>query len=201
MRILFFVALVLLLTSGCTRMRNSFASAGEDLFDVVHLDLMGNIGTDMGGHVMVTRLVQINGYSTEDLYGVRMSSRHIGAFEESRDTLWIGPFHKGNQSASLGTRTPSLLISPSSMMQISPENMSVESPDEVGAGLQFLLVGARVGVRPLELLDLCGNVLTLDIMDDNPSWEERKMLRAASRSARQAARDAVQEETPKETTE
>ena len=49
-----------------------------------------------------------------------------------------------------------------------------ESPDEVGAGFHAFVLGARVGVRPLEFLDFLVSPIGLDLCNDNLSMARRR---------------------------
>lgn len=175
---LFLVLALLGLGTSCSRARNSIYSFGEDLTDLIHLDVMLNAGTDLGMHVQATELLRVSAYSTEELHGFRLTTRAMGIFEESRDHFFLGPTYIGESAASNMRMLPgwSVVATTATMTVIHPQGFVAESFDEVGAGLQLGLFGLRIGVRPLEFLDLAGNFLLLDIMDDNLSWEERQMI-------------------------
>jgi hypothetical protein len=63
----------------------------------------------------------------------------------------------------------------------------MESVDEVGIGGHLFVIGGRLGIRPLEIIDLFANLLTLDPLKDNQSWNQRQAFRSAKKAAKRQA--------------
>ena len=184
------IALALCAT-GCANVRSGMHNAVSDAMDIVRVDVSGSFGTDMGAHVMATKFVQLKSYSYEDLYRVGFGTRHIGVWKEDREDWWIGPIHARNMN--INRKSVAEIIAPSSgFKMLSRRNAAfhyiMESPDEVGLGAHFLVVGARAGVRPWEFVDFLANFVGLDPCNDNAKWYEMKRLRSKLKAAKAAAK-------------
>lgn len=198
-----FVSAVLPLVSGCQSARNAVYSIGEDLTDIVAADVSFSLGTDMGGHVMVTELVQAKAYSYEDLYRVSIGPRQVGLWECKRDgwNLSLAQSRSMNvQQNAVWTLMPKQSYACKGASKSGAKALFMESVDEIGVGGHLFVIGGRLGIRPLEIVDLFANLLTLDPLKDNPSWTERQALRAAKKEARQKAK-ADKEQAEKEKSE
>ncbi len=189
--------LMALCVSGCTQVRNSLHSALEDATDIVRLDVSGSFGTDMGAHVMLTKLAQLKSYSYEDLYRVGFDARHIGVWQEDREDWWLGVLHgrkmhvkkkpiSGIHSASIVAR---MRGSKKGIFQF-----LMESDDEIGVGAHLFVGGFRIGIRPVELLDFFTNLVGIDLCNDNLTWPERQLLYAAGKAAEDAAAEPAEAE-------
>jgi len=171
-------ALALMTTVGCARMRNAIHSTMEDAGDIARVDVSGAAGTDMGAHVMVTQYAQLKGYSCEDLYRAGINARSIGIWKDERNDWWIGPYHPRNMridSDSVATLSYGL-AGKAKGGWFSTMELAAESPDEVGFGFHPILVGVRVGVRPLEFVDLLTTLVGYDLLGDNLTWRQRQMM-------------------------
>ena len=176
--------------TGCVHVRNGIHNMIADATDIIRLDVSGSFGTDMGAHVMLTEFAQLKSYSYEDLYRVGFGSRHIGVWKEARQDWWVCTRHgqdiqlsRESVKEKVGCYAPGRMRAGTEP----PFRLFGEWRDEVGLGAHFLVVGARVGVRPFELLDLFTNLVGFDLSKDNSTWEERKAWHAARRAAKEAA--------------
>jgi len=171
-------ALVLLAVcaTGCVHVRNAIHNTIGDATDLIGLDFSGSFGTDMGAHVMVTKFVQLKSYSYEDLYRVGLGARHIGIWEEAREDWWVGPRHSRHLHVNRKPIISKMAYYPFARTGAGTEPpycFLTESRDEIGVGFHFLVGGLRLGVRPLEFLDLLANLVGLDPCNDNATWPER----------------------------
>jgi len=178
-------ALLALSASGCAHVRNGIHNALGDAMDILRLDVSASWGTDMGAHVMATERLQLKSYSYENLYRVGLGTRVIGMWREEREDWWVGSWHaKGARIA--GDSVQGLTAALPEKMRSGPDAAFArfgESPDEIGLGLHAFVIGLRIGLRPMELLDFLADFVGLDLCDDNLRWEERKALREAERRA------------------
>jgi len=184
--------------SGCVHVRNGLYNFLDDATDIVRFDVSGSFGTDMGAHVMLTKFVQVKSYSYEDLYRAGYAGRMFGLWEEERQDLWIGPEPVGNvkiKSDGVWMKTCSSSL-PGAMKQAGTGWM-MESEDEFGLGVHLFVIGARVGVRPLEILDMLTTPFGLDLRNDSTTWRQRRAMRDAMRKARELQKQK-QEEKKKE---
>ena len=69
--------------------------------------------------------------------------------------------------------------------RFSAMGIMAESPDEFGVGIHALLIGARIGVRPVEFIDFLGAPFGFDLLGDNLSWAERQALKGKVPSPRE----------------
>ncbi|HAK94562.1 MAG TPA: hypothetical protein DCM87_06070 [Planctomycetes bacterium] len=163
---------------GCVHVRNNLHNTLADALDIVRADVSFSFGTDMGAHVMATQFVQLKSYSYENLYRVGVGTRLVGILEERRDDWWVGPLHsnsievKSKSVADLSYGLEHKLRSGRYYVM----GAAAESADEVGAGIHLFVIGARAGVRPLELLDFLVAPFGLDLCNDNRSIHEYRML-------------------------
>lgn len=163
--------------AGCAHVRNNLENTLADAMDMLRVDVSFSLGTDMGAHVMATEYVQLKSYSYEDLYRVGIGTRAVGVWEEEREDWWIGPFHGRNlraRSSAVGILSHGLERKARSGRYY-VMGVAAESVDEVGAGLHAFVLGARVGIRPLEILDFLVSPVGLDLCNDNTSLAERQI--------------------------
>jgi uncharacterized membrane protein len=194
------VSAILASASGCVHVRNGLYNFVEDAGDIVRLDVSTSWGTDMGAHVMVTKFVQLKSYSYEDLYRAGLGNRMIGAWKEERQDFWIGPMTIGDvkiKSKSTSVLHYGMLGKMHGMGggrggKDAAMAWMAESADEVGVGFHLFVVGARIGVRPLEILDFLTAPFGLDICNDNLSVKQRKAMRQAMQAARKKAREEAE---------
>ena len=176
------------LLSGCVHVREAMFNIGDDVMDLARADVSVAWGTGLGGHVMATKLAQLKSNSYEDLYRAGFGARYLGITREEREDWWVGPFHSSNVRVNTkGVAVWSGLPFVFKMRggQWAAESFMMESPDEIGVAAHLCVIGARLGVRPLELIDLLANFVGLDPCHDNPSWPERCAVRAAANAAEQ----------------
>ena len=186
------VVLSVVCFAGCARVRNSIHSTVSDATDIVRADLGFSFGTDMGAHAMATQYVQLKSYSYEDLYRVGFGTRHIGVWKEEREDWWVGPWHARNmhvKTQSVKLKTGALAPKLRSGKDVAL-HFVMESPDEFGMGFHLFVVGGRIGVRPLEFVDLFTNLIGVDLCKDNMSWAERQRMSAMREAASKKAKDA-----------
>lgn len=181
--------------AGCAHVRNNLENTLADAMDMLRVDVSFSLGTDMGAHVMATEYVQLKSYSYEDLYRVGIGTRAVGVWEEEREDWWIGPFHSRN----LHARSNAVGILSHGLERKARSGgyyvmgVAAESVDEVGAGLHAFVLGARVGIRPLEILDFLVCPVGLDLCNDNTSLAERQLedhLRAQAEAEAAKAEEA-----------
>jgi hypothetical protein len=181
--------------SGCVNVRNGLHNMVEDAGDIVRFDVSTSFGTDMGAHVMATKFVQLKSYSYEDLYRVGHGGRILGLWREDRQDTWLGPKLWGNANVKAKGVAALVWGAPSKAMLGWP----MESVDEFGVGFHAFVLGARVGVRPLELADFLVAPFGLDLCDDNRSWQMRQAMRAAKEAARKKQEEEKKEDSPAKT--
>lgn len=169
-----------LAAGGCVHVRNGIHNALDDTLDLARADLTFSFGTDMGGHVMITKWAQLKSYSYEDVYRVGIGNRMIGLWKDAREDWWVGPIHARNihiNSESIWVKSAGL----STKVIGGPyfaKALVAEAPDEVGIGVHLFVAGFRVGVRPFEFFDLLANLVGRDPAGDNPTWAMRQQWRA-----------------------
>ena len=192
------------LGSGCQSARNAVYCIGEDLTDIFVADATVSLGTDMGAHVMATELLQVKAYSYEDLYRVGLGARRFGIWECEREGWDLSLVHSSRYSWNQKQVTaiaPLSAVSGKVASRSGAKAMFAESVDEFGVGAHLFVVGGRVGIRPLEIVDLFANLLMLDPLHDNLEWWQRQSIRAAKKAAKKAAKEAEKEgvkESPSE---
>ncbi|MBN2163701.1 MAG: hypothetical protein JXR25_07510 [Pontiellaceae bacterium] len=182
---LLFIAIALI--SGCQSFRNSVYCLGEDLTDIVVADATLSLGTDMGAHVMATELLQVKAYSYEDLYRLGVGPRQIGLWKAEREGWNVSLVHSRNMRVNqkgLLTFAPIESFSGKAASRNGYKALSMETGDEFGIGAHLFVVGGRIGFRPLEVVDLFANLLTLDPLNDNMDWWQRQAIRAAKKNAK-----------------
>jgi hypothetical protein len=182
------IVLMALVLGGCVRVRAGICNVGSDLMDLARADVSFSLGTDMGAHVMVTKLVQLKSYSYEDLYRVGYNPRMLGVWKEDRQDFWVGPICGGRfrvNSKSIAGLSGEPMMAKARGGRWAAQGILFESPDEVGVGAHLFVIGARVGVRPLEFVDLLASFVGLDLLHDNLSWRQRAAMRAMEQNAGQ----------------
>ncbi|MBN2704341.1 MAG: hypothetical protein JXR23_09035 [Pontiellaceae bacterium] len=191
------------LGSGCQSARNAVYCIGEDLTDIFVADATVSLGTDMGAHVMATELLQVKAYSYEDLYRFGLGARRFGIWECEREGWDFSLVHSSRYSwnqQEVAAFAPLSAISGKMASRSGAKAMFAESVDEFGVGVHLFVVGGRIGFRPLEVVDLFANLLTLDPLHDNLEWWQRQSIRSAEKAAKKAAKQAekegVKEEQP-----
>jgi hypothetical protein len=163
--------------TGCAHVRNTIYNIGADATDLFRADLSFGCGTDMGLHIMATKQLQLKSYSYEKVVRIGFGTRMIGGITEDREDWWLGPkvigkgywrcrTHPMATLSSLGVKTQSDVDAPWQTFN--------ESNDEFGLGFHFLVIGARLGVRPWEFIDFIANFVGLDPCGDNATWEQRR---------------------------
>ncbi|MBN2684515.1 MAG: hypothetical protein JXR40_04505 [Pontiellaceae bacterium] len=184
------------LGGGCQSARNAVYCIGEDLTDIFVADATLSLGTDMGAHVMATELLQAKAYSYEDLYRFGLGARRFGIWECEREGWDFSLVHSSRYSwnqKEVAAFTPLSAVSGKMKSRSGAKAMFAESVDEFGVGAHLFVVGGRVGIRPLEIVDLFANLLTLDPLNDNLDWWQRQSIRAAKKAAKKAAKEAEKE--------
>ena len=164
------------LLSGCGGLRNYMLNRIGDAEDMVRFDISLGAGTDMGCHAMVTRLIRFDAYSTDDIYRLGFSRRCLGVWKEDRDSWGFGPFGGMRYTLVKGH----WVGSPLNALE-DPAAFLTESADEIGLGAHLFFVGARVGVRPWQILDFALGFIGLDIAGDDLTWTQRQILRLGER--------------------
>lgn len=193
--ILRWVCISVALASGCAHVRNNLKNTLADAMDMLRADVSVSLGTDMGAHVMATQFAQLKSYSYEDLYRTGIGTRSIGVWDEEREDWWLGPFHSRNlhmKSKGVGVLSYDL-ESKIRSGRYYVMGVVAESVDEVGAGFHAFVLGARVGVRPLEILDFLVCPFGLDLCNDSKSLAQRQAeerLRARAEAAAERTRRA-----------
>ncbi|NLX25011.1 MAG: hypothetical protein GXY61_03490 [Lentisphaerae bacterium] len=181
------------LGSGCQSARNAVYCIGEDLTDIFVADASVSLGTDMGAHIMATELLQAKAYSYEDLYRFGLGARRFGIWECEREGWDLSLAHSSRYSwnqKEVAAFTPLSAISGKMSSRSGAKAMFAESVDEFGVGVHLFVVGGRIGFRPLEVVDLFANLLTLDPLHDNLEWRQRQLIRATKKAAKKAAKEA-----------
>ncbi len=178
--VLVLFAALALTAGGCGYVRNGIHNTLEDSLDLVRADVDFGFGTGMGGHVMLTKWVQLKSYSYENVYRFGLGDRIVGLWREDREDWWVGPLHPKEWHATMEPVWASTIgLPPEAIGEKSfPKTAAVESPDEIGVGGYLFLLGFRVGVRPLEIVDLLANFIGMDPSGDSPTWEQRKLWSA-----------------------
>ena len=167
----------LLCLAGCAHVRNTIFNVGADATDLFRADLSFGCGTDMGFHIMVTKQFQIKSYSYENVTRIGFGTRMIGGIKEDREDWWLGPkvigpaywrcrAHPMAVLTSLAVKTKSDVDAPWETFN--------ETSDEFGFGFHFLVIGARLGIRPWEFIDFLANFVGCDPCGDNTPWEQRR---------------------------
>jgi len=182
---------------GCAQVRNSMHAFVADCTDLARADIGVSFGTDMGAHVMVTQFLQLKSYSYEEVGKIGFGARHIGTWMEDREDAWVGLRSYGETRLDW---TPLAFYAPGLQQKIEagftdPFEVMGESPDEIGFGAHLFIVGFKVGVRPVEILDLLSNLVLADLKHDNLSWEDRKRLHEMAEEAK-AAEQAAEAQGP-----
>jgi len=171
---------------GCVHVRNAIYNTAADATEVLRLDVSASLGTDMGAHLMLTRSLQLKSYSYEDLWRVGLGTRIIGMWREDRQDWWVGPWH--DPKLHIAARdVRGLTAALPERMRSGPDAAFLrwgEGADEVGVGLHAFVLGVRLGLRPMELVDMLANFVGLDPCGDNLSWRERQALHRARRPAK-----------------
>ena len=160
------------LLSGCSGLRNYMLNRMADATDMARLDVSAGLGTDMGFHVMVTKLVRLEAYSTDDIYRAGFSRRCLGVWKEDRESWAVGLVGRMNYRLINGHWVGSALSASEN-----PEAFLTESCDEIGLGAHLFLIGARGGVRPWQILDFITGLVGIDIAGDDLTWGRREELR------------------------
>lgn len=189
---------ILLLGAGCQSARNAVYCVGEDLTDIVVADATVSMGTDMGAHVMATELLQAKAYSYEDLYRFGLGARRFGIWECEREGWDFSIVHSSQyrwNQKEVAAFTPLPAVSGKMRSESGVKAMFAESVDEVGVGAHLFVLGGRIGIRPLEIVDLFANLLTLDPLHDNLSWRQRKTMRDAKKAAQKLENESDSPET------
>ena len=164
------------LLSGGSGLRNYMLNRMADATDMVRLDVSAGLGTDMGFHVMVTKLVRLEAYSIDGIYRAGFSRRCLGIWTEDRESWAVGLLGSMNYRLINGHWVGSSLSASDN-----PEAVLTESGDEIGLGAHLFIVGVRVGVRPWQILDFITGLVGIDIAGDDLAWEQRNELRRQSR--------------------
>jgi hypothetical protein len=221
------VSAILASASGCVHVRNGLYNFVEDAGDIVRLDVSTSWGTGMGAHVMVTKFVQLKSYSYEDVYRVGLGNRMISTSKEDRQDFWIGPVTIGDVKMR-AEGTPVLQYGMTGKLLGMADNArhdrksfmawgakktweakmpfgafmewAGETSDEVGVGFHLFVVGARIGVRPLEILDFLTAPFGLDICNDNLSVKQRQAMQRAIEALEKAKKEQ-EKKPPEEETE
>lgn len=169
------LVLALGMLSGCSGVRNYLSNRAADAADIVRLDVSWSLGTDLGAHVMATRLLRVEAYSYDNLARAGFTWGNAGTWEEYRETLALSLLGWGKygwlDESWVGIRPPAYYVG---------GFFPGETWDEIGAGVHLFVVGARVGVRLAQAVDFLFGLLTLDVGSDDLSWPERQSLEAAS---------------------
>ena len=142
-----------------------------DAGDIARLDVGASVGTDMGAHVMVTKIARLKSYSCDGVYHAGFNMRNLGVWREDREDWAIGPLGGGSVRG-----TGHWIGSPRHALAKGGAFLS-ETGDEVGLGAHLFLVGVRAGVRPWQAVDLLAGLIGLDPGRDNLSWAQRQALR------------------------
>lgn len=191
---------VLFLISGCQSARNAVYCIGEDLTDIIVADVSVSLGTDMGGHIMLTELIQVKGYSYEDLYRASIGPRQLGLWECEREG-WALSLAESNHTKikqnAVFTLMPKQSYARKASSKFGIKAVAMESIDEVGVGGHLFIIGGRLGIRPLEIVDLFASLFTLDPLKDNLTWQQRRAFRAAKKAAKKNAETAKEEDEKK----
>lgn len=186
----------IVLGSGCQSARNAVYCIGEDLTDIFVADASVSLGTDMGAHIMATELLQAKAYSYEDLYRFALGARRLGIWECEREgwdlSLVQSSRYSWNQKE-VAAFAPLSAISGKMSSRSGTKAMFTESVDEFGVGVHLFVVGGRIGFRPLEVVDLFANLLTIDPLHDNLEWRQRQSIRSAEKAAKKAVKEAEKE--------
>jgi len=179
--------------TGCAQVRNGILSMHADATDILRADVSTSLGTDMGAHVMATNWLQLKSYSYEDIYRVGFGMRHIGVWTEEREDWWAGTRHADNVYLRSKPVRMAAFDLPARLHEgrEPPFAFMGESRDEIGLGFHFLAVGMRLGVRPLEIVDLLLCPFGLDLCGDNMTWEERKALRKKKQKEQRPGEEGV----------
>ncbi len=191
--VLVLIAAFALAAGGCGYVRNGIHNTLEDSMDLVRLDVDFGFGTGMGAHVMATKWLQLKSYSYEDVYCFGLGNRIVGLWREDREDWWLGPLHPAEWHATMEPVWASRMgLPPQAMGETAhPETAAIEPADEIGAGVYLFFLGARVGVRPFEIVDLLANFIGLDPSGDSPTWEQRKAWYAKDHEAPEPAPEAI----------
>jgi hypothetical protein len=165
--------------NGCSSFRNYVANTVADASDVVRLDVAVGYGSGMGIHAMITKLVQVEGYSYENIHRLGTGPRSVGIWRESRHDWALSVIRTqsiyDDQIKLLAPSYPAMLAKIDSGPR-GEQCSAGETWDEVGLGFYLFVVGARVGVRPYELWDLAVGLIGFDPCNDNLSFAERMEL-------------------------
>jgi len=156
---------------GCRSLRNGMLNVVGDAGDIARLDVGASVGTDMGAHVMVTKLARLKSYSCDGVYHSGFNVRNLGVWREDREDWAIGPLGEGSLRADghwIGNPRHAVTKGGAFL---------TESSDEIGLGAHLFLVGVRAGVRPWQAVDLLAGLVGLDPAGDNLSWSQRQALR------------------------
>lgn len=191
------LAFVVVSGTGCRYVRNRMVNAMGDALDFARADVSLSFGTDMGAHVRLTKFVQGESYSYEDLYRVGYNPRMPGIWKEDRDDWWVGPWHgKRIDVQNEYLCRVSAWQTQKMRSDYSVTGVNMETADEIGAGFHLFVFGFRVGFRPLEVADFLTSWFGLDLAGDDLSAHEREAMREARRAAR-AAEGKGKEKSPK----
>ena len=158
-------------SSGCRSLRNGMLNVVGDAGDIARLDVGASVGTDMGAHVMVTKIARLKSYSCDDVYHAGFNMRNLGVWREDREDWAVGPLGGGTvRGAGHWIGSPRHAVAKGGAFLS-------ETGDEVGLGAHLFLVGVRAGVRPWQAVDLLAGLIGLDPGHDNLSWAQRQALR------------------------
>lgn len=163
--------------TGCAHVRNTIYNVGADAADLFRADLSFGFGTDMGFHIMATKQLQLKSYSYENVTRIGFGTRMIGGIKEDREDWWLGPKLVGSGYWRCRTHPMATLSSLAVKMKSdvdAPWEAMNETSDEFGIGFHFLVIGARLGVRPWEFVDFLANFVGCDPCGDNMTWEQRR---------------------------
>ena len=139
---------------------------------------------------MLTEILQLKGYSYEDVSRAGLAMRAAGVWQENREDLWLGPFPQPGPTLEsrgidlwtyeLGDKLGDGSEEAARMVGGRPYlSFCGETGDEIGFGFHLFVVGLRFGVRPVELVDLLSNLVGVDLLNDGLTWEQRQARTAA----------------------
>ena len=154
--------------------------------------------------MMATEQLQVKAYSYEDLYRFGLGARRFGIWECEREGWDFSLVHSSRYSwnqSEVAAFAPLSAVGGKMKSRSGVKAMFAESVDEFGVGVHLFVVGGRVGIRPLEIVDLFANLLMLDPLNDNLDWWQRQSIRSAKKAAKDAEKEAKKsllEEQPEE---
>ena len=195
------LCLGMMLGAGCQSARNAVHCFAEDLTDIVEVDASFSFGTDMGAHVMATELLQAKAYDYEDVYLAGISPRQFGVRKAERSGWNLSLASSDWNSChwdNVFALTSATGLSGKMATQNGMKAVCMESVDEIGAGFHLFIFGGRIGIRPLEIIDLFANLLTLDPLHDNLDWTQRQSLKETKKTLKKSIEELSKTATPSE---